>query len=260
VLFLFGAPLQAQTIDHTSIGQFAQLTDAQITAARALRVSFLDRSVGGNTLTGLQTLGQGDPRFLPSNIEFRGWPKVMPPPNPDCFIGNGGWNGLWTGYGKCATQHWDAHPSDYDVVTWWFDYLSGTWASNPLVKYFTPTTNAYTFDASDYLVWRAAHPGLKGFGWTTSLPYTDGSSPGLLLRLAAFNTQMRAWSATNGQPLLDAADILSHAPDGTDCRDAAGTPRICQAYAADWQQGGGHLTPLGQERMAKAFWLMLSKL
>jgi hypothetical protein len=249
-------PSVAQTIDHTTLPQFNLLTDDEIGRAAELRVSFVDRSVGANTMQGIVTLAHADPRFNADRIEFRGWPKVMPPPNPTCINGNGGWNGMWTGYGKCATQHWDANPGAYDAVTWWFDYLSGV-SRNPLVKYFTPTTNAFTFDASDYLAWRAANPTLKTFAWTTSLPYAD-TPVGLLAVLDAFNVQMRASAPVTGEVLLDAADILTHDAAGVNCtHPASGKPRICQAWASDWAQGGGHLTAAGQARMARAVWLTL---
>jgi hypothetical protein len=248
-------PARAQSIviDHNDLARFGTLTAQQISAAAAARTLFVDRSVGANTSSGLTSLARSDSRFSRTNITFYGWPRVMPAPN---VSGCTGWNGLWTGYQPCFTSWVTPRLSQYRIVSFWFDYLTGVWTANPLANYFTSANGS--FDARDYLAWRTSRPTVRSFAWTTSLPYSDGNMPGLLARLDAFNVQMRAWAPANNQPLLDAADILSTDANGRLCLDpSTNKPRICQAYAGDWQQGGGHLNAAGQLRMAKAFWLML---
>lgn len=253
VLMAGVASAQSPVIDHTSIAGFDTLTNEQIAEAGATSFLFIDRSVGWNVDTGLTTLAAQDPRFARGLWGFLGWPRVMPAPNPDCSLTTPGWNGMWTGYGYCFVQHVERHPGP-EVASYWYDYLTGLTTPNVLANFFGPAAKNQ-FRAGDWLAWRTSHPGTTLFFWTTSLPSSDDGT-GMLQRLKAFNVQARAWAAANHVPLLDAADILAHRADGSDCAAADGSPVICSAWTSDVPPGG-HLNAAGQARMARAVWLML---
>ncbi len=68
-----------------------------------------------------------------------------------------------------------------------------------------------------------------------------------------YNQALRTWCAASGRPLLDVAEILSTAPDGTVASDAEG-PRLAEA----WSDRAG--SEEAARRVARAWWGLHARL
>jgi hypothetical protein len=195
LLFLLSptTPALAQSIvvDRTSLALFDQIPASYIEAARSLRMMFVNRSVGHNVDQGLDCLAYSSPAAAPNsctrwgsnppeswsqpyarpNWTFHGWPGLGLPNEVTCSAANG----LWTGYQPCFLEHVTPRSSQWDVMSFWFDYLMGSGAGGPLADYFTLRPgNDDVYDLESFAA--SVAPKTVIF-WTTSLPRSDGGCP-----------------------------------------------------------------------------------
>lgn len=274
-------------VDHNTVGLFEEIPEAYLAAAADLRMVYVDRSVGLNISEGLDCLASPsdelakggcrrrehrDPTYtVPaealgwshpggydrSKWEFRGWPE--------------GGCGTWSEEIDCYILLIDRLLADFDVLSFQFSYLEvmpGSDIASPERGFFVDNPNRP--DVFDLERFEAMYPDKTFIYWTTSLARAIGSEEARL-----FNDQMREYAISNGKPLFDVADILSHDPSGNPCfdnrdgityRDEAhpddglDLPAICPHYTTE--TNGGHLgsVSVGKIRVAKAFWVLMAQI
>lgn len=290
----------AVIVDHTSVALFEQIPSRYVDAARAVRMMFVDRSVGANIDQFLNCLASDRARppaycrrphrveafNVPGAFDWRGvyprpnwrqfaWPGSGIPPALDCPGPEARGGPEWSKRVDCFIRFVDANPAAFDVYTMMISYLeawdvSGEIAS-PKVGFFAGSR--FT-DIDDYEAMTARHKD-RTFVWTTTnLARSIGSREG-----TQFNDQVRAYVRKRGGYLLDIADIESHDPMGRPCYDNRdGVPyvvdgRVVEDYPDDRQnypaicqhytseKDGGHLNPsAGGIRLAKAWWVMMARI
>jgi hypothetical protein len=96
----------------------------------------------------------------------------------------------------------------------------------------------------------AAHP-TKVFVWWTEPTETNTN----LALHAAFNDAVRAYAAAHDKILFDIAAIESHHANGSACT-SGGKEDLCSEYSLD----GGHPNQVGSERLAKAYWVLMTSI
>jgi hypothetical protein len=279
-------------VDHNSIDLFEQIPDEYLDAASALRMLFMDRSVGENIDFGLECLLFESDELAPNHcsryehvdptysvdpeivswyreggFDRTNWDYAPWPIGQDCSS--------WSQKVDCFIDFIEPQISAYDVVSFQFSYLlvdeSSTIADQP-GGYFWD--NPSLTDVYDFEAFEARNPDTKTIYWTTSLSRGIGT-----LVSENFNNQMRQYALGNGKILFDVADILSHDPDGLPCYDnrdgvlydngnssenypddGVDIPAICQYYTTEVD--GGHLGSVsaGKIRVAKAFWVLMAQI
>jgi len=272
------AATEAQTqsgpvVDHTTVGGFYNLTPEQIAGAAALRVLFIDHSVGQNISEGLNCYGAESVAAAPSYCKRFDHVDPALSANPDWFQfgvqydrsrwpyqqGGGSYWREWPGY---VEELLTAQP-DWDVVIMMPSYLVA------------PNGGWQPFEELE-----AAHPDITFVYATSSLPRGAEGGTAREQVMQQFNADARAYALAHGKPVLDVADILSHdyaggacfdTRDGipycntpTNCEnlpdDGVDIPAICQHYTSELY--GGHLGNVsgGMLRMAQAMWLLMAEI
>jgi hypothetical protein len=265
-------------VNSSSLALFEQIPDSYLTAARALKVVFSDRSVGQNinesldclsatsygnspaycrrgwtdqTYSGTQIYNQSnyDANQVPQFLRFSPSATRYNRSNISFAYREGDWSTLTGDFiNSLAPSYGPAN----DILTYQFSYLNVSQGSD-IMEFFN---NGSRYDVHDLQAYINSHPQDRFFLWTTSLARTIGSN-----EATQFNQTMRTYAAQNNLPLLDMADIISTAPNGSRCSDASGqNPVICKDYTTE--ANGGHLGSVsgGRIRMAKAFWVMLAQM
>jgi hypothetical protein len=301
----------AIVVDHRSIDLFDQIPEEYLDAARSLRMMFMDQSVGANIDMGLDCLtaaswGRSSAYCRRDYYQINGsewlWKTYQ---NADLQAGSvpaairfqpdatrynrSNWTfvsqqGDWQEYLQAfLQQHVPGMLDQKDVFSYQFTYLhvnAGSTIANPEEGFFVDQphhgyySNRERWDISDLEELAAEHPDKIFYYWTTSLARDIGSPESAL-----FNEQMRQYAQTHSKPLLDAADILSHDPDGNPCydnrdavkycgangcedfaEDGQNNLAICQAYTTE--TNGGHLGSVsgGKVRLAKAVWVLMAQI
>lgn len=270
-------------VDHESVALFDALPADAIASAAALRMFFMDRSVGGNIDEGLSCLAvphaeapnhckradHAVPEFSvdPAEVAWAGtydrssWSFQFWPDGCD----------EWHGSVDCFVATATPLMTELDVASFQFSYLAvapGSDIAHPELGFFAD--NADRGDALDYAAFADAHPDATVVYWTTSLARGIGT-----VESRDFNDAMRDWAIERELPLFDVADILSHAPDGTPCwdnrdgvayldenlpDDGVDLPAICPHYTSETE--GGHLgsPSAGKIRVAKAYWVLMARI
>jgi hypothetical protein len=270
-------------VDHESVALFDELPADAMADAAAMRMFFMDRSVGGNIDEGLSCLAAAHaeapnhcvraehavPEFSvdPSEVAWTGtydranWSFMFWPEGCD----------EWRGSVDCFVAEATPMIAELDVASFQFSYLAvgeGSDIADPNLGFFAD--NADRGDVHDYAAFAAAHPDTTVIYWTTSLARGIGT-----VESRDFNDAMRGSAIEHEVPLFDVADILSHAPDGTPCfdnrdgvayldenhpDDGVDLPAICQHYTSETE--GGHLgsPSAGKIRVAKAFWVLMARI
>jgi hypothetical protein len=243
-LLLMAAPMTAQAqiiVDHTSLPLFDEIPEQYLTAAAAMKMMFVDRSVGANIRDGLICLQSpsdevaansckryrhvvsqfsspasevdwSHPGGYPSaNWTYYGFPGTGIPPELPCGVSSSYW------YEKleCFIRFVDANPSQFDVFSYQNSYLEvddSSDISSQATGYFTNQANRY--DIADFEALEARHPDKVFIHHTTSLARGIGNEVS-----TDFNNQLRQYVRDNGKILLDVADIEAHDPYGTPCFD-----------------------------------------
>ncbi len=279
-------PEEAIVVDHTSVELFDQIPDEYVAAAAALRMLYIDRSVGQNIHEALDCLRASTDAEAPNHC--RRWehnvadysvdPSVLSWSRPGGHD-RSNWHYLtwegdcasWSQKVDCFIAMVDPLIGQYDVVSFQFSYLEVVEGSDIAAQpggYFAD--NPTTSDVYDQEAYEAQHPDTVVIYWTTSLARAIGSTVSV-----EFNDQMRQYAIANGKPLFDVADILSHTPNGEPCYDnrdgvayleenhpddGLDLLAICQEYTTETD--GGHLgrVSAGKIRVAKAFWVLMARI
>jgi hypothetical protein len=269
-------PLQqpaGPVVDHRNVERFLALTPERIAAAAALRVLFIDHSVGANISDGLDCMASASLASAPSRCTRFEHVRPELSADPAWFrfgveydrsrwvyaVGGGSYWRDW----PATVESLIAGGGPWDVIIPMPSYLvapNGGWAPiEPLEQ---------------------AHPGVRFVYATSSLPRGAAGGTAADQTMAAFNVEARAYAVEHGKALLDVADILSHDYAGQPCfdtRDGAAycqtpdrcenlpddglsIPAICQHYTSELY--GGHLGSVsgGALRMAQAMWLLAALL
>lgn len=275
------SPLAAQRIlvDHRSVALFEHIPTQYADAAAALRLLFMDRSVGGNIDQALGCLSSAHadaPNFC-KRWQHRDSAYAVDP--REVY-----WEGRWD-RGRWRYEFWPSGCSEdadcfisfiepridsFDVVGFQHSYLAvtpGSGINDPVNGYFGSRGDR---GAASYAAFAARHPAKTVIWWTTSLARGIGSPES-----ETFNKTMRAYARDHDLVLFDVADILSHDPRGNPCfdnrdgvayldenhpDDGREIPAICPQYTTETE--GGHLGSIsaGGIRVAKAFWVLMARI
>ena len=264
-------PIPPARIDHNSVALFDQIPADYLIKAQDLTMTFMDRSVGSNindglsclaanswanspsncrrdytdsTLTNWKTFATSDTN-IPSSILF---PGGLNRNNIEFIMGSGTWEEDLANFISLYPNY-----ANRNIFTLQHNYLHVSAGSTIDDVYFDPNyagTNIF-----DVLALETQYPDNTFVYWTSSLARTVGTQDA-----QSFNDQMRSWTSTNQKILLDVADIESHRPDGSACRNSQGYEVICLDYTTETE--GGHLGSVsaGKIRIAKAMWVMLAQI
>ncbi len=259
-------------IDHRSVALFNQIPDQYENAAENLRITYMDRSVGQNISDGLTCLASPNWESSPSHCRrdyidssLTEWKTFTTSDSniPEAILFPGGNDrsninvvfamGTWEEDLKAFISAFPSYASNNDIITFQHNYLHVAAGSTIDNVYFDPSysgTNIY-----DLMALETQYPNKTFIYWTSSLALTIGTADA-----QSFNDQLRDWAAENGKILFDVADIESHNPDGSACRNAQGYEILCQRYTTETD--GGHLGSVsaGKLQIAKAMWVMLAQI
>ncbi len=278
-------------VDHRAVDLFDSIPEQYLQAAAALRMFYMDASVGGNINDGLDCLNYPSDEASPigcRRLDHRD-PTFSVSPSEIDWSHPGGYDrsnwdfqywvvpgcGGWYDKVRCFFDVMDSTIGLYDVVSFQFSYLEvksretiadqpgGFFWDSPVLR------DVYNLEA-----YEAQHPEKTFIYWTTSLARSIGTS-----EAEAFNQQMRQYASENDKILFDVADILSHDPSGNTCYDnrdgvpydngnrSENFPDDGQAYLAicphyTTEVNGGHLGSVsaGKIRVAKAFWVLMARI
>jgi hypothetical protein len=287
-------PLQPGQIvvNRHSIDLFPLIPDDYIRAAVALRMLYIDLSVGQNINEALDCLSRPSDQSAPNHCvrhEHPADPTFSVDPTVIQWARPGGYDrsnwhfrpyqgtdcGYWYGKVGCYLEMVTPIMDRYDVVSHQLTYgevAPGSSIVDQPGGFFYD--NPDRFDVYDEEAFAAQHPDKIFIYWTTSLARSIGTAES-----DAFNEQMRQYALENGKILFDVADILSHDPDGNPCYDNRdGLPydngnnaenypddghnylAICPHYTTEVD--GGHLGSVsaGKIRVAKAFWVLMAQI
>ncbi|MCB2205064.1 hypothetical protein KQI65_09970 [bacterium] len=266
-------------VDHTSVALFEHIPPAYKDAAAALRLFFMDRSVGGNINDALSCLSHlhGD---APNSCTRAGHRDARYAVDPSEVYWDGEWDRSNWRYefwpagcsedANCFIESVEGRIDSFDVVGFQFSYLAvmpGSKLADPTSGFFAEGGSG---QAADYAAFAARHPEKTVIWWTTSLARSIGTE-----EAQDFNQSMRTYCRDSSLVLFDVADILSHDPAGAPCfdnrdgvtyltenhpDDGLDLPAICPQYTTETE--GGHLGSIsaGGIRIAKAFWVLMARI
>lgn len=279
-------------VDRHSVALFPHIPDEYIRAASALRMLYIDLSVGQNINEALDCLSRPNSQSAPNHCvrhehpadsAFSVDPTVIQWSRPGGYD-RSNWHfrpyegadcGYWYGKVGCYLEMVAPIMDQYDVVSHQLTYgevAAGSSIVDQPGGFFYD--NPDRFDVYDEEAFEAQHPNKIFIYWTTSLARAVGTAES-----DTFNEQMRQYALENGKILFDVADILSHDPDGNPCYDNRdGIPydngtnaenhpddgfehlAICPHYTTEVE--GGHLGSVsaGKIRVAKAFWVLIAQI
>ncbi len=266
-------PQLGNIIDHTSLPLYDQIPPEYLRAAEQIRFYYFDRSVGQNISEGLDCLASESWADSPSSCRRYYTDSSLTNTKtyttsdrniPDVILFPGGNNRSNIQFEFYQADYWyndvrnlvERYPSlanNWDIISLKHNYLQVADGSTIARDYFNPNYNGYNI--YDILELEARYPNKTFVYWTTSLARNAGTSVS-----ESFNEQMRQWARDNNKILLDIADILSHTPDGQECRNSQGYAIICREYTTE--SAGGHLGSVsaGKIQVAKAIWILLAQL
>ncbi|MFZ6019937.1 MAG: hypothetical protein ACOYXO_10055 [Chloroflexota bacterium] len=271
-------PQLGNIIDHTTLPLYDQIPPEYLRAAEQIRFYYFDRSVGQNISEGLDCLASPNWAESPSSCRKYFIDQVVcaaPPdqvktyttrdsviPEPIRFLGGNDRSNIhfefymadyWYSDVQNFVTRYPSLASQWDIISLKHNYLHVGEDSSIARDYFNPNYNGYNI--YDILELEARYPNKTFVYWTSSLARNAGTSVS-----ESFNNQMRQWARDNNKILLDIADILSHTPDGQECRNSQGYAVICCEYTTE--SAGGHLGSVsaGKLRVAKAIWILLAQL
>ncbi|HAD07268.1 MAG TPA: hypothetical protein DCE76_08935 [Anaerolineaceae bacterium] len=266
-------PQLGNIIDHTTLPLYDQIPPEYLRAAEQICFFYFDRSVGQNISEGLDCLASrswrdsvASCRNYYTDSSLTSWKTftVNDSNIPEVILFPGGNNrdkihfeyyqaDYWYNDVRNLVERYPSLASQWDIISLKHNYLHVGEDSTIARDYFNPNYNGYNI--YDILELEARYPNKTFVYWTSSLARNTGSSVS-----ESFNNQMREWARQNNKILLDIADILSHTPDGRECRNSQGYAIICREYTTNPE--GGHLGSVsaGKIRIAKAIWILLAQL
>lgn len=267
------SPNRNRVVDHLSLALFDQIPEEYLAAARALRMVYVDASVGQNINEGLDCLAAPSWRQSPAACrrdyvnqpggEWKTFNQIELESNlvpqrirfdPDSARYD---RSNWTFVAMPAL--WDTILRDFvveivpeyvnqkDVLSYQFNYLhvapdspiadaeEGFFVDQPRQGFYP---NRDRWDISDMEALEAQYPEKTFIYWTTSLSRAIGSNVS-----TQFNNQMRAYAAANNKYLFDVADILSHDALGQPCYDNRDGVEFCGVNGCENHPDDGHYYP-----------------
>jgi hypothetical protein len=241
-------PTTAIVVDHTSVALFDQIPPTYRTAAAALRLLLRTASVGQNISSGLNCLVNNASNFCRTGF---GVPAAQVPIVSQPQYGRAAWllefrgNPGWRGKVDDIISQVNSRSASFDFVTLKQSYVDDA----SLAQFWDPS---YHPGIAELESLAAAHPNNRIIYMTAAISKLPQP------HIFTFNVQMRSYTAAEQQPLFDLADLESHRPDGSPCL-TSGVPTICAEY--NTEVNGGHLTNgMAQQRVAKAFWVLMARL
>lgn len=280
----------APVVDHRSVALFDMIPEEYIERAAGLRMVYIDRSVGNNISEALDCLMSPNEQSAPNHC------RRTEHPDPEFSVGiqalawshPGGYDrsnwvfqewpdgcSLWSQKVDCFLEVAGSAVDQFDVLSYQLSYLAVDGSSDindPQHGFFSDDPNHA--DVYDERAFEDKHPEKVFIYWTTSLARSIGTR-----EATEFNQAMRSYAVTNGKPLFDVSDILSHDPQGNPCfdnrdgrrydngnrfenhpDDGLEIPAICPHYTSEID--GGHLgtVSVGKIRVAKAFWVLMAQI
>lgn len=266
-------PAAAPIVGHRAVDAFLDLSPAEIAAAAALRVLFVDHSVGQNISDGLDCMAFPSLEAAPSRC--RRFAHVAPELSADPARFRFG-----AAYDRSA---WTYHAGAPSYWREWPEHVAGLLGADPPWDVVIPMPSYLVGPNGGWEPIEAletAYPDVVFVYATTSLPRGAAGGTASDRVMERFNEDARAYAVAHGKPLLDVADLLSHDYAGAACfdtrdgvpycqtpdrcedlpDDGADIPAICQHYTSELH--GGHLGSVsgGALRMAQAMWLLMARL
>lgn len=271
---------QSLIIDHHAITAFDSIPESYKNDAAALRMLFMDRSVGYNISQYLDCLSH-EHVDAPNYCKRYEHQEDIYDVDPIEVHWNDSWDRSQWRYDawpegcsedvNCFIDYMQIRIDSFDVFGCQFSYLAvqdGSGIADPQTGFFGNPANQNS--AATYQAFADDHPDKRIIWWTTSLARGIGTPES-----ASFNDQMRVYASTHDIILFDVADILSHDPWGNPCYDnrdgiaykdenhpddGMSIPAICPYYTTETD--GGHLGSIsaGGVRVAKAFWVLMARI
>ena len=239
-------------IDHTSVALFEHIPDQYIAAARALKMLFMDRSVGQNTSESLdclavinwweapaacrrdyydsawhwKTYSQADYNagLVPARILFDPKNGAFSRANWTFQYFADDWSKMTADFITMLDN--GTLPGDYDVYSFQFSYLNvdnATTIANIPGGFFADNPGDKN-DVYDLLRRIEQRPDRTFVFWTTSLARSIGTQAA-----TNFNDQMRQFVREHDLVLFDFADIEAHDDRGVPCYDNRDGVQYCTA-------------------------------
>jgi hypothetical protein len=233
-------------VDHNSISLLDQIPNDYIAAASKISLMVRGASVEDNINNGLDCLWGNFPTRRPAhcfdthNLKFdrSNWSFQ--------FRGNPGWIDKVTDFITSTEQQ----IQDFDAFSFSFGYVDGQ--DTGFYPKISDQDNFQQFYISKLEALESAHPDKIFILWTMSLARVGFDNT------QKFNSMIRSYAIENRKILLDIADIEAHDPQGREITDEQNRQIIYQGYTDEKQSG--HLNRDGQERMAKAIWVLMAML
>jgi len=248
------SPLYAQTAGKEAVSQFDLIPDQYLTAARAKRVLFMNRSVGVNLDNAIncftaQSYGKAqnvcrremvqiggvwqyiqhsdaDWSTLDPYIKFTPSPTIYNRSNWSYFIFADTWETMVQDFieglhnGGIPAQTKTGSPvtvivDNYDILSFQFSYLNVEVGST-ISQFFTVRPGQFddAWDLEREIDDHLTPRGAKFIYWTSSLARSIGTA-----EAEQFNNSVRFWAALHNRPLFDFAGVGQHNPDGSSCYD-----------------------------------------
>jgi len=233
------------TIDHSSLPLFDQIPGEYIDAASKIRLMIRGASVEWNIDNGLNCLWGNFPDRRPSscfdahNLKY----------NRSNWIYQSRGNPGWIDKVNDFVTQVDQQSNNFDAFTFAFGYVDGQdFSGYPLIS---DPNNFETLYIDKVETLEAAHPDKIFIWWTMSLARVGFGNT------QNFNAMVRQYAIEHNKTLLDIADIESYDPEGNLQTNEQGYPVIYQGYTDEKQSG--HLNKAGEERMAKAIWILMAR-
>lgn len=251
-LALYFKPAFSQSFffDHNSLQEFELLSDAEINAAKNLRIMFRHASVGttiNNALDCLQGT-RSNPKecteyepykFDRRNISFQGRP-------------NSGWQGKIDDF-KTKVE---ANYNKYDIFSFKYCFLDGLdETQEPCGKPFSEnkTNQAWELLKATYEELENKYPDKIFIWWTIPLTQTGQYCTEYL------NRKIRDYCRLNDQILFDIADIECHDTVGNHIVNQQDWEIAFKPYCGEQKEGAQACHPnwYASIKMAKIFWVMM---
>lgn len=215
-------------IDHNSVVQFDQIPDSYVQATANLRVMVRRASVGGNISDGLTALQTTNSKYNRSRWDWQD-------------RGNPG----WIAKVDDLISQTISQQNNFDVFTMKFCFIDND--SN--------YSSQWDYYRTKMLQLENSYPAKKFIWWT--MPLTDSPDDWTNDQRSGFNNLVRAYATASGKILFDIAAIESHDLYGNIITTTTAPPveRLFTSYTSD----GGHLSTIGAERVAKAWWVLIAK-
>lgn len=237
--------LAPRTIDHSNF-EPASLSDSEIAKAADLRVYFEHASVGGNIFSdgtnGFDLLKATGARYSSDRVT---WASSTDPAWFDVHRGladnNRGNPGAEAKTSMFAASMTPELANRLDVASFKLCYIDTPGDADRLFSTVRNTMESL----------QKSYPAVTFVWWTMPLERDRAEAT-----RQRYNNLVREYCSANRQWLLDIAALESHDDAGNLVADGNGMELQYSGYSSD----GGHLTPAGEMKMAKAYWRLIAEI